>query len=248
MQQQEQLYSTVAPLANVHALASLIDRVQNRSYGLPGMATFYGPSGDGKTTAAVYSSIKFRAVNVQVKSCWSQKRLCQAILDELSVPRASRTISEMVDQISAALAMSEIPLLVDEADFLVKRRMIEILRDIHEGSGAAVILIGEELLPQKLQAWERIHGRMLDWVATQPGTLHDVKHLARIYASDVDIEEALQKRILDASNQSIRRICVNLSRIRELAQVNSLDRVTVEDWGDKPLFQGLAPAPRRALK
>ncbi|WP_236549860.1 ATP-binding protein, partial [Profundibacterium mesophilum] len=78
------------------------------------------------------------------------------------------TVSEMVEAISAELAMSDAPLLIDEADMLVKRKMIEIVRDIYEGSGAPVILIGEELLPQKLQQWERIHGRMLDWVAAQP--------------------------------------------------------------------------------
>ena len=36
---------------------------------------------------------------------------------------------------------------------------------------AAIVLIGEELLPQKLQAWERFHGRILDWVAAEPGSI-----------------------------------------------------------------------------
>ena len=39
--------------------------------------------------------------------------------------------------------------------------LIEIVRDFHEGSGAPVVPTGEELLPQKLKQWKRIHGRML---------------------------------------------------------------------------------------
>lgn len=42
--------------------------------------------------------------------------------------------------------------------------MVEIARDIYEGSGSPVILIGEEHLPKKLEQWEHVHGRMLDWV------------------------------------------------------------------------------------
>jgi DNA transposition AAA+ family ATPase len=144
------LYNTVAPLRNVAALAQLIDRVKARAHGLPGMGTFYGPSGFGKTTAAIYATNRFQAVNVQVKSAWTRKKLCEAILHEMGVPPRP-TVGDMVDQIAQQLALLDVPLIVDEADFLVARKMIEILRDIHEGSGAPVVLIGEELLPQKLQ-------------------------------------------------------------------------------------------------
>ena len=65
--------------------------------------------------------------------------MCEAILSEIGAsPEA--TISRMVDQISQHLALSGAPLLIDEADYLVKRGMIEIVRDIYEGSGSPVIL------------------------------------------------------------------------------------------------------------
>ena len=47
---------SIAPLRNVAALISLVERVQDRSMGLPGMAVFYGPSGWGKTTATSCSA------------------------------------------------------------------------------------------------------------------------------------------------------------------------------------------------
>ena len=88
------LFNSVAPLRNVGALVELIDRVQKRGHGLPGMATFYGPSGYGKTTAAIYAANKYRAYQVQVKSAWTAKKLCTAILQDQGLQPA-RTIADM---------------------------------------------------------------------------------------------------------------------------------------------------------
>jgi DNA transposition AAA+ family ATPase len=208
------------------------------------MATFYGPSGYGKTTAAIYAANKFRAYQVQVKSAWTAKKLCTSILQDLGFAPA-RTIADMVDQISEEIARSGRPLIIDEADHLVSRGMIEIVRDIYESSGAPVILIGEELLPQKLQQWERVHGRMLDWVGAQPGDIADVSHLARIYCAGVELDDELRQHLLKVSNASIRRICINLDRVREFALTKDLKRVSLRDWGKADFFSGHAPAPRR---
>ncbi|MFA8441568.1 MAG: AAA family ATPase, partial [Yoonia sp.] len=108
------LYNTVAPLRNVAALVELIDRVQNRAFNLPGMATFYGPSGFGKTFSCIHATNKFQAVSVQVKSTWTKKKLCQDILTEMGLPHAT-TVSDMVDDISQYLAVHDRPLLIDEA-------------------------------------------------------------------------------------------------------------------------------------
>jgi chromosomal replication initiation ATPase DnaA len=244
MTDEERLYNSVAPLRNVAALVALIDRVQKRSHGLPGMATFYGPSGFGKTTAAVYAANRFQAYTVQIKSTWRSKKFCQAILQDLAI-KPAKTTADMVDQISEELARSGRPLLIDEADFLVGHGNIEIVRDIHESSGATVILIGEELLPQKLQQWERVHGRMLDWVAAQPGDIGDVGHLAPIYCPGIDVADDLRGYLLDVSARSIRRICINLERVGEFARVRGLTRIARADWGKGDFFTGQAPSPRR---
>ena len=243
MTQNQENINTVAPLRNVVAMVALIDRVMNRSHGLPGMAVFYGPSGFGKTSAGVYSGIKFQAITVQVKSVWTKKSLCEAILSEAGIA-PENTISRQVDQISQHLALSGCPLLIDEADYLVKRGMIEIVRDIYEGSGSPVILIGEEVLPQKLRVWERVHGRILDWVAAEPGDLTDVGHLARIHAPDIELSADLRAKLLQASHGSMRRICVNLSRIREHAVIRGLKKVSLADWNGQ-FFTGVAPEIRK---
>jgi len=235
---------SVAPLRNVAALVELITRLKTRSYGLPGMATFYGPSGYGKTTAAIYSANKFQAYHVQVLSVWTKKNLCEAILEDMGIAPA-KTTANMVRQIAENLARSDRPLLIDEADHLVAKNMIEIVRDIHESSGAPVILLGEEMLPQKLERWERVHGRMLDWVAAEPGVLEDVGYLAPLYCPNVTLDGELKQRLLTESNHSIRRICNNLDHVLKFARLRNMKAVTLADWNDQSFFSGRPPAPRR---
>ncbi|MGZ9811257.1 AAA family ATPase [Pseudoroseicyclus sp. H15] len=236
-------FGTIAPLRNVAALAALVGRLKGRSLGLPGMGTFYGPSGWGKSTAGIYATNKFQAVTVQVKSVWTQKSLCEAIIAEANM-QPHRTTGRMIEQIGMYLAQTDVPLIIDEADFLVKRGMIEIVRDIYESSQAPVILIGEENLPQHLMKWERVHGRMLDWVAAQPADIADVGHLAALYAKGIKVERDLQQRILTASKGSIRRISVNLDRAAERARNLGKTTLSVEDWAGE-LFTGAAPEARR---
>jgi hypothetical protein len=108
-------------------------------------------------------------------------------------------------------------------------------------------LIGEEELPTKLLKWERVHGRMLDWVAAQPAELSDVNQLAPIYASGIQIGEDLKSRLLDQSGRSIRRVSINLAHVRETAVTLGLSRMGMGDWGARPFFRGEAPPPRREV-
>jgi len=246
MSETSQLYNSVAPLRNVAALVALIERVNRRVPGLPGMATFYGYSGFGKTTAAIYATNKFGALQVQVKESWTGKKLGQAILDEMSI-KPAKTIADMIEQIAEELMFSERVLIVDDAQYLVKRGMIGHVRDIYESSGGTIILIGEESLPQDLQRWENIHGRMLDWVAAQPACLDDIDHLARLYCPDVSLDAAFKMRLLKASHHSIRRVCTNLGRVAELAKTRGLDAVDDAVWGDRAFQACAAPKARREL-
>lgn len=236
-------YKTVAALRNVMAMVSLVQRVKDRAPTLPGMAVFYGHSGYGKTTAATYAANVFNAYHVQAQSTWTKKSLCEALLTELGLEIRGR-VDQMVRDISREVAATGRPLLIDEADHLVARNLVELVRDIYEGSEASIILIGEEELPRKLMRWERIHGRMLGWVRAEEGVMSDVTQLMKIYCPDLEIEPALLERILTDSRASIRRICVNLDAVRLHAVGLGITRVTEDDWGDRTFFTGQAPNPR----
>lgn len=245
MTQAPQLYNSFAPLANVVSMVELVMRLQKRAPGLPGMACYYGRSGLGKTTAAIFTGHKFRAHHIELRSRWTPKHFCEQLMAELGLDLGKRmTVSRMIDAISDQLGRTGRPLLIDEADYLLRHDMVEIARDIYEGSGTPVLLIGEEHLPKKLEQFERVHGRMLDWVGAQPGTLDDVAHLAPLYAPGVEIAADLRQALFTASHNSIRRISNNLAKVAEVAGNDGLARMDLAAWGDRPFAQIAAPNGR----
>ncbi|MCU0826617.1 MAG: ATP-binding protein [Tabrizicola sp.] len=239
-----ELYNTVAPLANVTRLVALVDRCQNRGPGLPGLGCFFGRAGLGKTTGGIYVTNTMSACHVEALPFGGLKKLLEMIVTELGL-RPKRLIPDMFDQAAAELAVTGRPLIIDEADHILATKTIEAVRKLHDVSGAPVILMGEELLPQKLQAWERVHGRMLAWVEAEPGTIKDVEHLARVYARDVEIVPELREAVLTASRGSIRYISTNLAAIAEFAAVRGLVRMTLADWGNGAFHTGEPPVLRR---
>lgn len=238
----------IANLRNVMSMVTLVQRVVDRGPMLPGMATFYGPSGFGKTTAATYAANVFNAVHIEVRSTWTKKTFASVLCEELGLP-AGRTVADMINQIARELQGTQKPLFVDEADTAVQRGMLEMIRDLYEMSGTAVIMIGEENLPRTLTKSERVHGRMLDWVGAEAAVIDDVFHLAPHYAKGVEIEDALAEMLLQDSGHSIRRVCVNLAALQEHARSTGRDRITKRDWmqSGERFSSGKAPKPRGGL-
>lgn len=238
---------TVAPLTNVSLCAGALERAMDRAAHLPGMVVFYGPSGFGKSTAAAYTANRTRAYYVECRSTWTRRATLAAILHEMGIPTpGGGRIYEMTDAICEQLAKSGRPLIVDEMDHLVDKAAVELVRDLYEGSGAAILLIGEERLPKKLEKWERFHGRILDFVPAQPADLDDARHLARLYCNGLAIDEALLARIHDLARGSARRICVNLERVRAEAAATGLTKISLTEWGTRDFFTGEAPTRRIA--
>ena len=132
---------------------TLIKKLQNRHWGLPGMGVFHGPPGFGKTYACIHAAVVLDAIHISVQSLWTKKTLLTAILGELSIV-PHKTLAEMMMQVNKGLSLAARPLIIDEADYAIDRGMIEIIRDFHDGSHMPVILIGMEMLPQKLRKWE----------------------------------------------------------------------------------------------
>ncbi len=225
------LRNTVAPLRNVARFFGLVERLMNRSPELPGMATFYGGSGAGKSTAAIYAQNKTRAYCVEAKSVWTRRHACKMILAELGVLKPDGSIPEMVDQIGRELALSGRPLIIDDAQLLfTSLATSRMIRDIYKSSaGAPIILIGEpDLLPQ-LKKIENIDSLMLDVVAAMPVNGADARHLTRFYCPGLTVADEVLSRIVDATKGSIRRVCTRLDAVRELAMVAGLKEVTLGD-------------------
>lgn len=234
----------VAQIHNLSLVRTATERLVGRTAGLPGMAVLYAPAGYGKTTAALAVANENRSYFVQMRSAWGRKALLEKILLEMGAKPAG-TIPHMLDQVCEQLATSGRMLMIDEFDYCIRNdSMIELVRDIYEGSQATLLLLGEELLPQKLKRWERFHSRILSWIPAQPVSLDDARALAGIYCPDIKVTEDLLDHLVRHASGSVRRVSVNLAAIFEAASLEGWDVVSLSTWGSRPIYTG--EAPRRA--
>jgi DNA transposition AAA+ family ATPase len=243
MQQNRNEVKTVASLVNVVLAERAVSRAMAAPRHLPRMLCFSGKSGYGKTSAAAYLRSRHRAYYVECKSTWTRKKLLEDILKDMGIPQA-KTIYDMADQVCLQLATSGRPLIIDEFDFLVEKAAVEIVRDIYDGSKGVVMIVGEELLPAKLQRWERFHGRIMEWVQAKPADIDDATLLAEFYCRKVKIGEDIIALIHQKSEGSVRRICVNLELVQAEALNTGLDSVTLADLPNFTPYTGKAPIGR----
>lgn len=139
-----------------------VDEVVNAERGLSGFVLAYGQAGRGKSVAANRYYWDRGGAYVHVWQGWSQTSFLQRLLFEvrgkdMEMPRhTGNRCKELIVQL---LRDERKPLFIDEADRL-KIDRIEDLRDIHEMTGAPVVLIGEEgiygLLSERRRIWSRV--------------------------------------------------------------------------------------------
>jgi DNA transposition AAA+ family ATPase len=235
----------IAQIHNLELVRTAAERLSSRTAGLPGMAVLYGPAGYGKTTAALAIANENRAYFVQMRSAWGRKALLEKILLEMGA-KPHGTIPQMLDQVCEQLATSGRMLMIDEFDYCGRTDgLIELVRDIYEGSQATLLLLGEEMLPQKLKKWERFHSRILSWIPAQPVSLADAAELAPIYCPNIHVATDLLDHLVKLSGGSVRRVSVNLAAVYDAAAVEGWDAVSRTTWGDRQIYTG--EAPRRGV-
>lgn len=233
-----------AALKNVAALAGLIAKLQSLSVHQDRMGVFYGFSGWGKSRACRYAKIKYNAAYVEVRDTWTRKYLLLAILRELGVQAPRGTLASLEEH--AILLLGEDinrPLIIDEADKLVDRGMIELVRSIYDGSNAPVVLVGEEALPTKLNRIERVARRVQNTVAAVPCDLADTRKLAEAFYPALALDDALLERLRSETKGNAARIVSSLDHVNEWAR-NAGTRTVTASIYTGTIQTGEQPVPR----
>lgn len=234
-----------AATRNVAAFHTLVTRLINAPVEGKKIGAFHGWSGLGKSKSASFSAQSTQAAWVEMGPYTTARKLMEYILLELRVkPRGS--VGDMVD--AAIMAMAENParpLIIDEAHWLVERRMPEIAKELSEKSGAPVILIGEEMLPNGLAAYERVWRRTLS-VPALPADFDDARRLAAYHAANIEITDDLLVRLVEVTEGNAGWIVSNLGDAAEIALQRGVSRLSLADWGDTPISHGTVPKARQA--
>lgn len=233
-----------APLTNMAlTMRTLVDCMEAGDQ-LPRLGLVYGNSGFGKTVAAAFAAARTGASYICAQSIWTQRTLLEAIAEELGIVKAERTAPRLLRQIVDELNRAPRPLIVDEMDYLVKKQSVEIIRDIHDATSIAILMIGEEALPAKLKEWERFDNRILVATAAQPASDDDALLLRDHYGFRGVIADDLAVYIAARCKGVTRRIVNNLKHAHRIAATEGADAIDRAWWGNRALSAGDLPTRR----
>ncbi len=215
-----------AVLKNVLNMLTLIETIRQRPELSSGFGLFYGPSGYGKSVASTYAQNEEGCIYFQVREYWTRKDFCVKFLQELGQPKPRGTISAMMEEIIQILGNGPgQTVIIDEADKLVDKHMIELTRDIQEMTQAPVILVGEERLKAKLERYERCASRVHDEVKALPCDVDDAAELAGALAPDIAIADDLLRAICLEARGSTRRVANAVANIASFARSRAIAEI-----------------------
>lgn len=239
-----------APIKNVTTALNLLRSLQNRHPLQPNLGVLAGFSGYGKSVAALYCQNKTGAAYVEVRDTWTRAKLLRSILSELGVYQPRGTLSDMEDEVIGLLCRDpKRPLIIDEGDLLIKKNLIELVRGIAKASGVPVMLIGEELFPQKLEhVGDRFRDLVLDTKYANPCDLEDARTLARTFYPTLMISDDLLEKARTEGEGRVRRVGNSLHNIAEAAArmgVSSINLAAYEG-GNGLLSRSRLPTRREA--
>lgn len=242
------MLSKIVPVKNVARLNDAGEALRRRPAGMPGMGLVHGETGYGKTTAVTWYANRCNAVYVRALACWTPAAMLTAIARDLRIqPRGS--CAAMMNDIIEALSLSNRPLFVDEADYIIdSKRMTESLRDLHDMTTVPVVLIGMGGIDQRLSHRKQLTGRVMQDVHFQPCDLDDARNVAASLC-EVRIADDLLERLHRQTAGSVRLLVVGLSRIEQHARSQGSSSINAAAWGKKDdFFTGDAPTTPAKLQ
>lgn len=215
-----------ARTSNVNSFVSAMTRLIKREEGIPGMALVYGEPGLGKTRTCLWWCAANDGVFIRTKKLMTGRWLLEEVVAELGEAPMRKT-SDLFRQATDQLMERPRTLFVDEADYLAHdARIIETLRDIHDVTGASVVLVGMDQADKKLARFKHLYDRFSEIVRFHTLNEQDVKSIAE-QMCDVRLSEDAVSYIHNQANR-FRRVVVWMYKAEALAKANSLKEVTAQ--------------------
>ena len=162
---------------NVKCFINLIHNLKNKPDNITKIGLVYGNAGLGKTKTALYLSIQYDAIYVRATNSMSPKWMLEELAKELDeIPRFYT--ADIFRQCVNTLKLNPQMIIVDEIDYLLADfRTIETLRDLHDETGAPIILVGMQLSKHKLKKHTHMFDRISEIYKFSEFEYSDIKQI-----------------------------------------------------------------------
>lgn len=215
---------------NVKRFITMMNNLQNRAEGVPGMALVYGEPGLGKTQTINWWAFKNNAILVRCTQLMSARWLLSEILEEMGEIYGYK-IPDCFKLVVRNLLVNPQIIIIDEVDYLtVDSRAVETLRDIHDKTNVPIVLVGMINAKSRLKKFNHLYDRLSEIVKFEKFSKNDIKTI---------VQELSEVEMTDCA---IRYIYTNLNRFRQIVKVinkaeiiakanglNSIDEILIKE-------------------
>lgn len=215
---------------NVKNFINMMNNLQNRAEGVPGMALVYGDPGLGKTQTVLWWALQNDAIFIRCTNLMTGKWLLEEIVEELGEIPFFRSV-DLFKQCTKSLTNTPRIIIVDEIDYLVAdKKAIETLRDIHDETNVPIILVGMGMADKKLMRYKHLYDRLSEILKFKSFKLEDIKTIIE-QLCEVQMTDCAIQFIFDSSKR-FRQIVKMISKAENIAQANALstlDEITLRE-------------------
>lgn len=200
-----------------------------------GLVIVRGVYGVGKSELTERWAVDSGYVFVRAKETWTKRALLDELADKMGLAKTGRN-QEVQARIIGKMAVDMVPLIVDEADFLVRSTasLLEVLRDITDLTGTMCFLVGMEHFPLKVARYAHIASRVAKVVEFETLSLADVRATLTAKA-EVTIDDEVAALIHQQAKGRMRLVLNAIANIEQWAAANSWNKVTLERLKDRQL-------------
>lgn len=225
----------VVEIEAIKAFKEMFLRLKQRPVDAPGLGIFHGPSGFGKTTAAVAWRTQSPAgkvfiVQFDMLSAKTEKNMLAQILLSIDchVP-FSYTAMRLRDTLMKELQVRECCLILDEAHYLKKTALQSILQYLHDTlPRPMIILVGEEKLATDWSKTDRFATRVLSSMPCPQVTTTDIGNL--VGDLNVPMDQDLLIKVAESVKWSVRGLIVKVQAIQDWAVKEHHQNLSLQQW------------------
>lgn len=208
---------------NVKRFITMMNNLQNRAEGVPGMGLVYGEPGLGKSQAINWWAFKNDAIIVRCTQLITAKWLLTEILDYMSEIKPY-SVSDCFNEVIRNLLITPRVLIVDEIDYLtIDSKAVETLRDIHDKTNVPVILVGMSNANSRLKKFSHLYDRLSEIVKFEKFSKNDIKTIVK-ELSEIEMTDCAIKYIYSNLNR-FRQIVKVINKAEILAKANGLSSI-----------------------
>lgn len=210
---------------NIQNLTESLEALEGRDQGVPGLGLVHGRPGLGKTRAAIWYTAQKDCCYVRANALWSPLWMLQDFCRELGQYPFNRT-SKVFEQVMNLMQVQPRPLFIDEADYLLRNgKLLDSVRDLHDYSGASVILIGMEEITGRLQRHGQFWSRISQIVEFKPLAASEITKLAKEW-SGLALNGDAAGEFCRVTNGDFRDVTVGLYHLEQMSKTNDSSTVT----------------------